>query len=184
MPQAKPDQLRYALAQRLGRVLTPEHAAWVEAVALANAMPMPQGADGVDVSQSPQALAFINERVDARYEASDSITLARVSGGRIRAVVLFSEMTRHAIEMAVASDGAPNWINKAILRLSFSYPFNTLGVSVIYGRIKDGNTQALRMNESLGFRVVGSIPRGFGDCDCILMAMTRQECRWIGETKP
>lgn len=172
--------LRSALTARLGQTLTPDVCAFIEGQALANPMPRPTGADGVDVSQSQHALSFLNERTDATYEAHTSVTLARVSGGRIRGVVLFAEATRNTVEMAVASDGAPNWINKAILRLSFAYPFLTLGVACVYGRIKDGNAPALAMNRSLGFREVGVIPSGFGSEDCILMAMTREQCRWIG----
>ncbi len=40
----------------------------------------------------------------------------------------------------------------------FDYPFNKLGVSVILGQICADNTEALKLNRHLGFKVVAEIP--------------------------
>lgn len=176
-------QLRQALTARLGQTLTPEVCAWIEASSSANRMPLPNAVAGVDVSQGLDAIAFINQKIGAAYSALDSVTLAmRDSTGAIKACVLFSYHQNHCIEMAVASDGSGHWITKNLLRASFEYPFKTLGVSCVYGRIKKSNRQAISFDVALGFDVVGEIPQAFGPGEnCVIVSMTRSKCRWIKE---
>lgn len=173
--------LRAALSEQLGQVLTPEVAAHIEVQAMINAMPLPEGGPGLCVDQSPHALAFVNERTDGSFSINQTVTFQRLIGGRLRAVVLFGEWTRSTVEMVVASDGQGAWLSRGLLRAVFSYAFNVLGVACVYGRVRASNRAAVAMDLGLGFQEVGRIPRGFGNEDCLILAMTREQCRWIGE---
>lgn len=175
--------LRSALSSRLGLPLMPEVCAQIEAETLANPMPVPDswGLACLDVSQAPEHFAYVNQRVDGTYSPSDSVTMAVVRGGELAAVVLFGEQTRHTVEMAVAADRKGAWMSRAMLRAVFSYPFRQLGVRVAYGRVRRSNEAAIRMDLGLGFMLTGCIPEGFGDDDCLLLTMTRRQCRWLGE---
>lgn len=176
--------LRAALSSRLGLVLTPEACAGIEVEAMANHMPVPEtmGLGCIDVDQLPSSVAYVNDRVDAKYGIRDSVTMAIRRQGEVAAVVLFGELTRHTVEMAVAADKKGAWMTPAMLRAVFAYPFRQLGVKVVYGRVRRSNEPAIRMDLKLGFQVTGCIPEGFGDDDCLLMTMTRQQCRWLGES--
>ena len=72
-----------------------------------------------------------------------------------------------------------NWISKDLLWATFDYPFNKLGVSVILGQICGSNEDALRLNRHLGFKVIAEIPDAHMDGDLVIMAMRREDCRWL-----
>lgn len=175
--------LRAALGSRLGQELTPQVCAGIEVDVMANPLPVPDacGLACLDVSQEPAHLEFVNQRVDACYAQHSSVTMAVHRGGELVAVVLFGEATRHTLEMAVAANAKGRWMTPHMLRAVFAYPFKQYGAKVVYGRVRRSNEAAIRMDLGLGFEVTGCIPEGFGDDDCLLLAMTRQQCRWIGE---
>jgi len=61
----------------------------------------------------------------------------------------------------------------------FDYPFNKLGVSVILGQVCKDNEDALRLNRHLGFKVVADIPDAHMSGDLVIMAMRKEECRFL-----
>jgi RimJ/RimL family protein N-acetyltransferase len=184
MPEPSPSQLRYALAQRLGMVLTPEVAAAIEAVATANPLPVPvlPAGSSLDVSQAPEHYAFLAHGMFNIYEPKASRVIADVGqGGSIKAVVLITQPGRYSAEISVASDGSTRWLSRQLLRASFGYVFDQLGMLRVDSRVHSANTKAIRMNEKLGFKHEGIRRRSFGNADGILMGMLRSECRWIGD---
>ena len=177
-------QLRRALADHLGRELTPEIAVAVCARALAAPAPiprlMPGRSAGLDVSQAPEHFAFINERLDAQYTCHNAVLIAKLAAdGEVCAVVAFTDLRRWSIEVSVASDGSARWLSRSLLYATFSYPFEQLGLQRVTGRVQADNTAALALNEGLGFRQEGVQRRQFGEHDCVLFGMLRGECRWL-----
>lgn len=186
VPTFSAEQLRFALARQLGQVLTPEVAAEVLCVAVANPLPEPRVPAGSDlvVSQEPRFYEFLNAKLQGQYEPRTSRLIARVAGdGRIRAVVLLTQPSRFAGELSVASDGSRNWLSRGLLKASFGYFFEQLGLPRIDSRVHSKNTAAIRMNQDLGFKHEGVRRLSFGDDDGILMGMLREECRWIGVSR-
>jgi L-amino acid N-acyltransferase YncA len=61
----------------------------------------------------------------------------------------------------------------------FDYPFNKLKVKVILAPIAKDNKKSLNFGRKLGFQQVADIPYGLGDRDLIVMAMKRNQCRWL-----
>lgn len=101
-----------------------------------------------------------------------------VEGDRILAMVGYDHWTRKSVEMHVAIDD----VRAALpIRLpAFSYPFEEIGLDVVWGRVRSDNERALRLDRALGFREVfrgvGWVDRGV---DAVIMEMRRGECRWI-----
>jgi RimJ/RimL family protein N-acetyltransferase len=176
------DQLRRALTHHLGHELTPEVAATIECFACSNPAPIPL-VFGSDISneQNAEFYAFANEALQSNYKPSTSRVLTRLTNGRIRGVVVYSDLRKWSVEMSMASDGSSRWINRALLRSAFHFPFVQLGLRRVTGRIESDNTAALAVDEGLGFKREG-VQRGqFGDTDCVLMGMLAHECRWINQ---
>lgn len=186
VPSFSAEQLRHALARQLGQTLTPEVAARVLCIAVANPLPEPRVPFGSDLvtTQEPRFYEFLNARLHGQYEPRTSRVIARLHpDGRIRAVVLLTQPGRFAGELSVASDGSRNWLSRPLLKASFGYFFEQLGLPRIDSRVHSENTMAIRMNEDLGFKHEGARRLSFGDADAILMGMLREECRWIGVSR-
>lgn len=62
----------------------------------------------------------------------------------------------------------------------FHYPFNELGCKRLTGLVEESNTEALRFNERLGFKVEARLAGAASDGgDSLIMVMTRENCRWL-----
>lgn len=176
--------LRRALAAHLGQVLTPERAANIEGALAYSCAPAPDtlGNPLLCNEQRPAFYDFINTALQAHYEPFTSRVVARMDrAGGVRAVVLFTDLRRWSCEMAVASDASGHWLSRDLLRAVFRYPFLQLGLRRVTARIEADNAAALRLDEHLGFKREGVQRQQFGDTDCVLMGMLREECRWIKE---
>lgn len=178
-----PHPLRHALAMYLGKELRPEAAAHIEAIATANPMPKPLVPEGCDlvIEQQQRFFDYINQALGSSYDPSSSRVIARVAAdGAIRGVVLFNDPSKHAVEMAVASDGSRTWLSKTFLRLSFDYAFNQLGKLRVSSLVRTNNVKAVAFNESLGFVNEGCLLDLFGRGEhAFVMGMLRDGCAWI-----
>ncbi len=120
---------------------------------------------------------------------SQFMPLAAVSGmkgiglekdGDLVAGVLYEGFNGQNVWMHVAGAPGSRWMNRELLRYSFHYPFNEMGVRRISGYVNASNTQARRLDEHLGFvpeaRLRGAAPDGD---DVILYVMWRENCRFL-----
>lgn len=73
---------------------------------------------------------------------------------------------------------------KKLIWASFDYPFNQLGLEVVFGVLNGNNTIAVKYDRHLGFKEVQRFPGVHDDGgDMILMAMNKADCRWIKESR-
>lgn len=77
-----------------------------------------------------------------------------------------------------------NWINKDLLWASFDYPFNKLGVSVILATVSSNNEDSLKLSRHLGFVDKAYIEDAHDDGDLVILAMRREQCRWLDIKAP
>lgn len=99
--------------------------------------------------------------------------------GKIVAVVGYCNFLPNACEIHVGAATGVNWASKDLLWAVFDYPFNKLGVKVIIGSVCASNEEALRLNRHLGFEIVATIPDAHLDGDLVIMAMRREQCKWL-----
>lgn len=131
--------------------------------------------------QPERIMQFVAERTDEK-EYRDYTALGLERDGELVAGVLFTNYTRAAILMHVASDGSRSWMTPGFLCASFRYPFIQLGCRRVTGLVRADNTAAQRFDEHLGFRREGILREGTTDgCDLILYGMLKSECRFLGE---
>lgn len=131
---------------------------------------------------------FVSQWVSARIFGDDdfppnSVAIGLEEDGRLIAGVVYTDYSGSSITMSVAAD-KKGWMNKALLRAAFDFPFNQLKVRRISGLVRTDNLDAQRFDEHLGFKREGLIREGDDDgCDLILYGMLRSECRWIKHGK-
>ena len=98
--------------------------------------------------------------------------------GEVKAVVAFDNVLDKSCMMHTAAI-VPNWISKDLLWACFDYPFNILKVKVILASVASTNTEALRLDRHLGFVDKAYIEDAHIDGDLIILAMRRENCRWL-----
>jgi RimJ/RimL family protein N-acetyltransferase len=104
--------------------------------------------------------------------------IGQLKDGNLVAVAGYTNFMPKACEIHIGSVGE-NWASKDFIWAVFDYPFNKLGVSVILGQICADNTEALKLNRHLGFKVVAEIPDAHMSGDLVIMAMKKEECRFL-----
>jgi RimJ/RimL family protein N-acetyltransferase len=114
--------------------------------------------------------------------SSDFMALGRFSAGKLIAVVGYNGFNGAICSMHNAGDG--NWISREYLREAFRYPFETCARSHIVVTVAANNHRALKLNKHLGFEVMHRFRDGWEPgVDTVIMAMTKQACRWIRQEK-
>lgn len=96
-----------------------------------------------------------------------------------RAVIGFDGFNDASALIHVAGEG--RWMSRLLLKLVFEYAFVTAKLKVLVGLVPSGNESALRLNKHLGFKIVANIPDAHPDGSLIVMAMHKDECRWVVE---
>jgi hypothetical protein len=109
----------------------------------------------------------------------ETVCIGQELDGNLVAVVGYCSFMPKACQMHIAAVGEVNWMSRDLLWAAFDYPFNKLGVKVILGQICGSNEDALRLNRHLGFKVVAEIPDAHMDGDLVIMAMKKEDCRWL-----
>ena len=104
--------------------------------------------------------------------------IGQLKDGNLVAVAGYTNFMPKACEIHIGSVGE-HWANKDFIWAVFDYPFNKLGLSVILGQICADNTEALKLNRHLGFKVVAEIPDAHMSGDLVIMAMKKEECRFL-----
>ena len=109
----------------------------------------------------------------------ETVCIGQEIDGNLVAVVGYCSFMPNACQMHIAAVGEVNWMSRDLLWAAFDYPFNVLGVKVILGQICGSNEDALKLNRHLGFKVVAEIPDAHMDGDLVIMAMKKEECRFL-----
>ena len=109
----------------------------------------------------------------------ETVCIGQEIDGNLVAVVGYCSFMPNACQMHIAAVDEVNWMSRDLLWAAFDYPFNKLGVKVILGQICGSNEDALRLNRHLGFKVVAEIPDAHMDGDLVIMAMKKEECRFL-----
>lgn len=99
--------------------------------------------------------------------------------GSLIAGVVYNDFNGVNMQMHVASDGTGKWMTREYLRVCFDYPFNQAKVKRITGLVGEGNLEARKFDEHLGFvretTLRGAHPTG----DLIVYVMWKDKCRWL-----
>jgi hypothetical protein len=108
----------------------------------------------------------------ARYSESD-----RLLGG-----VLFTDWMGGSVQIHVAGF-CKNWMSKALLYLTFHYPFRQLKIKKLIGLVPEWNVVSRNLSLRMGFRIEYTIYDVFNHQHELngmhLMSMTIDECKWL-----
>lgn len=127
----------------------------------------------------PSVIDWVAKRTNEHGNFGAAVGIGWAKLGRLVAGVVFNEYNGANICMHVASDGTRRWMTREFLRVCFDYPFNQAKVKRITGLVGEGNCEARRFDEHIGFtletRLRGAHPTG----DLLVYVMWRDDCKWL-----
>lgn len=131
------------------------------------------------LTNSPTAVLweFLSKRIGIPY-STDFVALGRVREGQLLGVVGYNNFTGTSCHMHMAGEEG-RWFSREFLYEAFRYPFETLGLTMVFGVVPSGNIRALRIDAKLGFRELIYIPGAHPDGGIHILQMKREECRWL-----
>lgn len=100
--------------------------------------------------------------------------------GKILGMSGYDFWTPNSVQMSVALGS--HIAGRALLRLAFEYPFVQQNRGLVIAYVSAKNSEALRLDASLGFRETHRIVDGHSmGVDLVLLEMRKHECRWISQ---
>lgn len=112
------------------------------------------------------------------FNPAVDVVIARVVDGVLRGGVIFNNYTGASINLHVWGRDA-GWADRDMLWITFHYPFIQLRCRKVFGQVPANNTAALDFDLKLGFKIEARIHDVFPDEDLIVVAMKREDCRWL-----
>lgn len=109
--------------------------------------------------------------------AADRV-ISVTSEGKLLGGNIYTGYTGASIQLHMAGF-TPGWANRDFLWVAFDYPFNQLGCGKIFGQVPESNQRALEIDLKLGFKIVAKIEDVFPDGACYVVALAREDCRWL-----
>lgn len=95
--------------------------------------------------------------------------------------VVYSDYNGANMLMHVASDGTRRWLCREYLCVCFDYPFNQAKVERVTGLVGEGNIEARKFDEHLGFELETTLKRAHPTGDLLVYVMWKRRCRWISQ---
>lgn len=74
---------------------------------------------------------------------------------------------------------AENWCSRRLLKFCFEYAFNVAKCKVVVNTVDSDNVRSIEFTKHVGFKEVARIRDGAGDKDLVILALHRDDCRWI-----
>lgn len=135
----------------------------------------------VVIGQKERVGAWVAEKVGRRANSwgeFEAIGLSDDDGRLIAGMVVEGYVKDARCLVHLAGEGK-RWLNREYLGICCRYMFDQLRCKVVIGLVDADNEAALRFDKHFGFSEVGRVPYGGGDCDLVILAMTRDQCRWL-----
>jgi hypothetical protein len=122
----------------------------------------------------------IAHAVGGTFNPNSHVVLASVGRDSFELLggVIYTDYTGASVQMHMAGF-SPHWMTREFLWMAFDYPFNQLDCKKVFGHVPESNTTALEIDRKLGFKEVAKIEDVFPDGACYVLALAREDCRWL-----
>lgn len=124
---------------------------------------------------------WVAKRTNEFGNFGSAVGIGWLRNGELVAGVAYSEFNGVNIQMHVASDGSRRWMTREYLWACFDYPFNQAGVKRITGLVGEGNLEARRFDEHLGFTHEATLKGAHPTGDLLIYRMWKADCRFLRE---
>lgn len=113
------------------------------------------------------------------FRSRDAVGIGWHDGKRLVAGVAYNEFNPVNVCMHVVAIPGKRWLNRRFLWACFDYPFNYCKVNRVTGVVAEGNEQARKFDEHLGFTLEATLQDAHPTGNLLVYRMLRSECKWI-----
>lgn len=121
---------------------------------------------------------WVAPRVAGQYHAEMSEAIGLVREGKIVAGVIYENWNGASIVTHIAIEGR---LSPGYLFAIYHYPFVQCGVRKIIAPVSAGNTKSVAMCLNMGFIIEARIADATPDGDLLMLTMTADKCRFLGD---
>jgi hypothetical protein len=121
---------------------------------------------------------WVMAQSDGGYFAERSTVIGLVRDGFPACGVVYENWNGRSIVCHIACDGR---MNAAFLGAIFDYPYNVCNVDKIIAPVASTNAKALKLVVNMGFTEEARITDAIFGGDLVLMTLTRDKCRFLGD---
>jgi RimJ/RimL family protein N-acetyltransferase len=129
----------------------------------------------------PGVVEWVAKKTNEFGNFGAAVGIGLKKNGEIIAGVVFNDYNGVNIQMHVASDGSKRWLTREFLWTVFDYPFNQAKVNRITTLVGEGNKEALKFNEHIGFERETTLRGAHPTGDFIVYVMWKRNCAWISQ---
>lgn len=101
-------------------------------------------------------------------------------GKELVAGVAYTDFNGVNLNMHVVAVPGKRWLTREYLWTCFDYPFNQCKVRRVTGLVGEGNKEARKFDEHLGFELETTLKHAHPTGDLLVYRMFREQCKWIG----
>jgi hypothetical protein len=133
------------------------------------------------VIDHPAVSAYVAEQARAAFTPGFDHSIGIIDAEKadmVRGGVIITGCTGSSCIGHVAGRNE-HWLNRDMIWVVFHYVFVQLGCARLLGIVEAANTHTLRFDLNFGFKELYRIERMFPSGDGIIVAMDREECRWL-----
>lgn len=114
------------------------------------------------------------------YNSECDVGIARIESGELYGGVVLQGYTGPGGSAQLHMAGfKPNWASRDLIWMVFHYAFVQLDCRKVFGQVNETNARALEIDLKLGFKIVAKIDGAFPDGACLVLALAREDCRWL-----
>lgn len=121
----------------------------------------------VDVARSDDerasAFAFLAEHA-AKIDPFDDVRMLihRNTDGEVNAVIAFHRWCQRTASLSAASS-SDLWMDRPLIAACIDYAFRVCQLAALHVQISSANERAVALAQHIGWRLVHTIPHGWGD---------------------
>lgn len=128
----------------------------------------------------PSVVDWMRAR-SSEFQARDAAGMGWHDGKQLVAGVAYTDFNGPNVCMHVIAVPGKRWLNRYFLWACFDYPFNRLKVKRVTGTVGEGNLEAQRFDEHLGFSLEATLQDAHPTGKLLVYRMLRSECKWISQ---
>lgn len=134
------------------------------------------------VGHDQDVISYVKRKLNCAFTGFPQ-AVGQLQDGRLVAGVVWDSWNGASMQIHCASEPGSNWLNPALIREAFRYPFEMCGARKLIALAAEGNHPSQTILEGLGFRLEATLSDAHPTGALMVYTMTPDQCRWLDRGK-